>query len=171
MPETDLRRVMPHSTEAEQSVIGAMIMDKDAIFVAMDTLQAEDFYEKEFMLMFQAIAALTQAGKAVDMTTVIAKLREMDVAPELCGMEHIRQVIDATPTSANIKHYVDIVSSKALERKLIKTLEGLRDKAFSDNCPIDELLEDTEKEVFQIVQNRGSAEFEDIKQIVYKTQE
>ncbi|MCR5585250.1 MAG: replicative DNA helicase [Lachnospiraceae bacterium] len=169
MEENVFKKTMPFSHEAEQSVIGAMIMDKEAIFVAMDALRPEDFYEKEFMLMYQAIADLAQAGKAVDMTTVIAKLREMEVAPELCGMEHIRQVIDATPTSANIKHYVDIVSSKSLERKLIKTLETLRDKAFSDNCPIDELLEDTEKEVFQIVQNRGSAEFEDIKQIVYRT--
>ncbi|MCR5823536.1 MAG: replicative DNA helicase [Lachnospiraceae bacterium] len=169
MEENILKKTMPHSHEAEQSVIGAMIMDRDAIFVATDSLTREDFYEQEFAVMFDAISALSMEAKPVDMTTVIAKLREMDVAPELCGMAHIRQVIDATPTSANIKHYVDIVSSKSLERKLIKTLEGLRDKAFSDNRPIDELLEDTEREVFQIVQNRGSAEFEDIKQIVYRT--
>ncbi|MBQ7636491.1 MAG: replicative DNA helicase, partial [Lachnospiraceae bacterium] len=167
--ENILKKTMPYSHEAEQSVIGAMLMDKDAIFVAQDNLNSQDFYEKEFMLMFDAISALCQEGKAVDMTTLIAKLREMEVAPEICGMERIRQVIDATPTSANIKHYVDIVASKSLERKLIKTLEGLRDKAFSDNRPIDELLEDTEKEVFQIVQNRGAAEFEDIKDVVYRT--
>ncbi len=167
--ENILKKTMPYSHEAEQSVIGAMLMDKDAISVAQDNLNSQDFYEKEFMLMFDAISALCLEGKAVDMTTLIAKLREMEVAPELCGMERIRQVIDATPTSANIKHYVDIVASKSLERKLIKTLEGLRDKAFSDNRPIDELLEDTEKEVFQIVQNRGGAEFEDIKDVVYRT--
>ncbi len=167
--ENILKKTMPYSHEAEQSVIGAMLMDKDAIYVAQDNLNSQDFYEKEFMLMFDAISALSLEGKAVDMTTVIAKLREMEVAPELCGMERIRQVIDATPTSANIKHYVDIVASKSLERRLIKTLEGLRDKAFSDNRPVDELLEDTEKEIFQIVQNRGGAEFEDIKDVVYRT--
>jgi replicative DNA helicase len=167
--ENILKKTMPYSHEAEQSVIGAMLMDKDAIYVAQDNLNSQDFYEKEFMLMFDAISALCMEGKAVDMTTVIAKLREMEVAPELCGMERIRQVIDATPTSANIKHYVDIVASKSLERRLIKTLEGLRDKAFSDNRPVDELLEDTEKEIFQIVQNRGGAEFEDIKDVVYRT--
>ncbi len=169
MEEDVLKKTMPHSHEAEQSVIGAMLMDRDAIYVATDTLKSDDFYEREFMVMFDAISELSKEGKAVDMTTVIAKLREMDVAPELCGMGNIRQVIDATPTSANIKHYVDIVSAKSVERKLIKTLEGLRDKAFSDNRPIDELLDDTEREVFNIVQNRGAAEFEDIKQIVYRT--
>ncbi len=146
-----------------------MIMDKDAIFVATDNLTSEDFYEKEFMLMFDAISALSAEGKAVDVTTVIAKLREMDVAPELCGIAHITQVIDATPTSANIRHYVDIVASKSLERKLIKTLETLRDKAYADNNPLDTLLEDTEREIFQIVQNRGAAEFEDIQAIVIRT--
>ncbi len=169
MEENILKKTMPHSHEAEQSVIGSMIMDNAAIFAATDHLSPEDFYEKEYMLMFEAISALSAEGKAVDLTTVIAKLREMDVAPEISGLAHLREILDATPTSANIKHYVEIVSAKSTERKLIKILEDLRDKAFADSTPLDDLLEETEKQVFGIVQSRGSEGFEDIKKIVYRT--
>ncbi len=169
MEENVLKRVMPHSHEAEQSVIGSMIMDKDAVFAATDYLIADDFYEQEFKVMFEACVALSQKGMAIDPTTLTDKLKEMGVAPELCGLENINRVISQTPTSANIKHYVDIVLSKSKERRLIKTLETLRDKTFQGNMPIDELFEETEKEIFNLVQNRGTADFENIRDIVYRS--
>ncbi len=168
MEENVLKRVMPHSHEAEQSVIGSMIMDKDAVFTATDYLIADDFYEQEFKAMFEASVALSQKGMAIDPTTLTDKLREMGVAPELCGLENINRVISETPTSANVKHYVDIVLSKSKERRLIKTLETLRDKAFQGNTDVDVLFEEAEKEIFNLVQNRGSSDFEDIRDIVYR---
>lgn len=169
MEDNVFKKTMPHSREAEQSVIGSMLSDNDVIFNATDALTSEDFYEQDCKVMFDAIADLSKHGKPVDPTTVIEKLKEMEVAPELCGLEHIRNTMDATPTSANIKHYVEIVKNKSIERKLIKTLETLRDRTYSDSVPIDDLLEDTEKQVFSIVQNRGSEGFESISNIVIRT--
>ncbi len=169
MEENVIKRIMPYSQDAEQSVIGAMIMDRDAITAVADRLSPDDFYVQEFRVMFEAMKEMFAAGQAVDITTLIVKLREKDIAPEFCGLEHIMNIVNATPTSANIKYYADIVQNKAVERRLIKVLEGLASETYQEKTDVQELLDHTEKEVFKLVQSRGSSEHEDIKDIVIKT--
>ncbi|MCQ2537360.1 MAG: replicative DNA helicase [Lachnospiraceae bacterium] len=169
MEENVIKRLMPNSHDAEMSVIGAMIMDRDAITHAADRLSPDDFYTQEFKVMFEAIKEMYTVGQAVDITTLIVKLQEKDLAPEFCGLEHIMSIVDRTPTSANIKYYVDIVQDKAIERRLIKTLEGLAGEAYMEKEGVQSLLDHTEKEVFKLVQSRGSSDHVDIKQVVYST--
>ena len=95
MEEALLKRVLPHSIEAEQSVIGAMIMDKDAIVTASEIVTEEDFYSKQCGALFEAMVELNDEGKPVDLITLQNRLREKDVPPEVSSPEYIRDLITA----------------------------------------------------------------------------
>ncbi len=169
MEENVIKRVMPFSNDAERSVIGSMIMDREAIVYVNDKLIPDDFYVPEYKAMFEAAIELFNEGRAVDITTLVVKLREKDIAPEFCGLEHIMSIVDATPTSANIKYYADIVSDRAVSRRLIRTLEGLATMTYMQKDDLNDILGETEKQIFNIVQSRNTGEFEDIKQIALRT--
>ena len=169
MDEALIKKVQPHSKEAEQAVIGSMIMDRDAIVVASELLQGEDFYIQQYGVLFEAMVELYQEGKPAELVTILGKLKEKGVSPEICGMEFIRDVTDAVSTSANIKYYADIVAEKSLSRKLIKVTEGIANTCYLDKERMDVILEETEKQVFNIVQKRGGGDYEDMRQVVLRT--
>ncbi len=120
MEENVLKRILPHSLEAEQSVIGSMLMDRDAIAAASEALAGEDFYNKQYGILFDTICELNDSGSAVDLVTLQERLRMKEVPPEVSGLEFIREILTAPITSANIKQYVKIVSEKSILRKLIR---------------------------------------------------
>ncbi|MBO5177677.1 MAG: replicative DNA helicase [Lachnospiraceae bacterium] len=169
MEEALIKKVQPHSKEAEQAVIGSMIMDRDALLTASELLQGEDFYIQQYGILFDAMVELLHEGKPAELVTILNKLKEKGVSPEICGMEFIRDVTDAVSTSANIKYYADIVAEKALSRKLIKVTEGIANTCYADKERMDTILEDTEKQVFNIVQKRGAGDYEDMRQVVLRT--
>ena len=169
MEEALIKKVQPHSKEAEQAVIGSMIMDWDALLTASELLQGEDFYIQQYGILFDAMVELLHEGKPAELVTILNKLKEKGVSPEICGMEFIRDVTDAVSTSANIKYYADIVAEKALSRKLIKVTEGIANTCYADKERMDTILEDTEKQVFNIVQKRGAGDYEDMRQVVLRT--
>ena len=108
--EAILKRVLPHSIEAEQSVIGSMIMDREAIVVASEIITGEDFYNRQYGVLFETMVELNDSGRPVDLVTLQDKLREKDVPPEISSLEFIRDLITAVPTSANVKYYAGIVA-------------------------------------------------------------
>ncbi len=169
MDEAFIKKIQPHSAEAEQSVIGSMIMDRDAIITASEILNAEDFYQHQYGVLYDAMIELFQEGKPVDLITLQSKLKEKEVPPELCSLEFISDLIRSVPTSANVKYYATIVSEKALLRRLIKVTEGITNMCYLDKEKVDVVLEQTEKEVFSIVQNRSAGDFVSIKDIVIKS--
>lgn len=166
MDEAFVKRVLPHSSEAEQSVVGSMIMDKDAIVAASEIITSEDFYEQQYSSLFETMQELHNEGKPVDLITLQDRLREKDVPPQVCSLEFIRDLVDAVPTSANVRYYAQIVKEKAILRRLIKSAEETASSCYMDKESLDDILDKTEKQVFDIVQNRGSKEFVDIKEIV-----
>lgn len=166
MEEAIIKRILPHSLEAEQSVIGSMIMDRDAIISASEILDDEDFYQKQYAVLFDAMIELNNEGKPVDLITLQNKLKEKSVPPELCSIEFIRDFISAVPTSANVRHYANIVKEKAILRKLIHVTESITNDCYLGKESVEELLEETEKKVFDIVQNRGSTDFVSIQDVV-----
>ena len=105
MDEALIKRVLPHSIEAEQSVIGSMIMDREAIVVASEQITGEDFYGKQYGILFDTMVELNEEGSPVDLVTLQNRLKEKDVPPEVSSLEFIRDIITAVPTSANIKYY------------------------------------------------------------------
>ena len=103
-------RILPHSIEAEQSVIGSMIMDREAIVVASELISGEDFYNKQYGVLFETMVELNDKGHPVDLVTLQDKLKEKDVPAEVSSLEFVRDLITAVPTSANIKYYANIVA-------------------------------------------------------------
>lgn len=169
MDEAFIKRVLPHSSEAEQSVIGSMIMDREAIVSASEIITGEDFYEKQYAILFENMVELFNEGKPVDLVTLQDRLKEKDVPPQLCSLEFIRDLVASVPTSANVKYYAQIVRDKAVLRRLIKVAEETANDCYIDKEKLDVILEKTEKQVFNIVQNRGTKEFTDIKEVVLRT--
>lgn len=171
MEEQILKRILPHSTEAEQSVIGAMLLDQEAIVTASEILMPEDFYNPQFKTLYGAMIALYQEGKPADLVTLQNKLHELEVPAELCSVEFISNIISAVPTSANIKYYADIVKEKAVLRRLIRVSEDITNECYQDTENLDNLLDNTEKQIFDVVQNRSTSDFVSIKQVALETLE
>ncbi len=166
MEEALIKRIMPNSLEAEQSVIGSMIMDKDAIVTVMEMLSQEDFYHQQYGLLFQAMVELYNAGQPVDLVTLQNKLRSMNVPSEVSSLEFIRDLLTAIPTSANVKYYAQIVKDKAVLRRLIKITEEIENQCYADTGELEDILADTERNVFGLLQNRSGGDYVPIKEIV-----
>ena len=112
MEEALIKRVMPHSVEAEQSVVGAMLMDKDAITTASEIISGQDFYQTSYGVVFDSMVELFNEGKPVDLVTLQNKLKKKDVPESMKSLEFIRDLLEAVPTSANAKQYAKIVSER-----------------------------------------------------------
>ena len=164
--ENAIKRVMPHSIEAEQSVIGAMLMDAEAIEIASETLKEEDFYARQYGVLFSAILQMHQKGEAVDPVTLQTRLREKNLPPEIYSSTMILDLIDQVPTSANIKSYAGIVAEKSLLRKMIRANEEIAGACYSQKDELEEIMNQAEKKIFEISQRRDSSGFVPIRQIV-----
>ena len=164
--ETLIKRTMPNSLEAEQSLIGSMIMDRDAILVASELLVKEDFYHQQYGTLFEAMVDLFNNREPVDLVTLQNKLKEMDVPPEISSLEYVRDLVDAVPTSANAKYYAEIVKDKAMLRRMIRTTEEIANDCYQGSETTTVLLEQTEKKIFDLLQNRGGGDYVPIKDVV-----
>lgn len=166
MEEALLKRVLPHSVEAEQSVIGSMLMDREAIVTAAGILHGEDFYGKQYGIVFEAMVELNDEGRPVDLITLQDRLKEKDVPPEVSSLEFVRDLIPAVPTSANVRYYAEIVAEKATLRKLIRINEEIANTCYAGKENLEQILEDTEKKVFDLIQKRNSSDFVPIREVV-----
>ena len=166
MDEAVIKKILPHSDEAEQSVIGSMLMSRDAVMTAQEIITSGGFLPEQYGIIFEAMQELFNEGKAVDFVTLQNRLREKDVPPEISDMEYVRDLLNAVPTSANIKHYADIVAEKAVLRRLIKAAEEMETSCYMDNTPIDQLIEESEKKMFSLFQQKNTSDYEPIHKVV-----
>lgn len=165
MEEAVIKRVMPNSVEAEQSVIGAMLMDREAIVSATEILHPEDFYYHQYGVMFEAMAELHNAGKPVDLVTLQDRLKEKNVPPEVYSLDMVRELLNAVPTSANVKSYAQIVHDKAVLRRLIQTNEEIINECYAGTQSVDEILGETETKVFGLLKDSNNTQHVPIRQI------
>lgn len=166
MDETVIRRIMPNSPEAEQSVVGSMIMDKDAIVTAMEMLLKEDFYHQQYGIIFDAMVELYGSGQPVDLVTLQNRLKERDVPPEVSSLEFVGELVRAVPTSANIKYYCNIVKENSMKRKLIRVTEDIENECYAGKESLESILDKTEHDVFALLSSRSGGDFVPIRQIV-----
>ena len=141
LDEAIIKRVLPHSIEAEQSVIGSMIIDREAIVVASEIVTGDDFYNKQYGVVFETMVELNESGRPVDMVTLQDKLKEKDVPSEVSSLEFVRDIITAVPTSANIRHYANIVAEKSILRKMIRLNEEIENLCYSGKESMEFILE------------------------------
>ena len=166
MDEALIKRVLPHSIEAEQAVVGAMLMDRDAILTSSEIICGEDFYQSAYGVIFDAVVEIYNEGKPVDLITLQERLKEKDVPAEISSLEFVRDLVTAVPTSANVKYYAEIVSEKSMLRRLIKLNDDISNMCYLGKEPMEAVLETTEKKVFELVQKRNTGDFVPIKDVV-----
>jgi len=166
MEEALIKRILPHSLEAEQSVVGSMLMGREAILAASEILTREDFYQQQYGVIFESMVELYNEGKPVDLVTLQNRLREKDVPPEVSSMEFVRDLITAVPTSANVKYYATIVQEKAVLRRMIQLNEEIANACYLGKEKVEDIMEEAEKKLFRLLQNRSGGEFVPIRQVV-----
>lgn len=167
MEENTIQRIQPHNNEAEQAVIGSMLMDKDAIMEVSDMLNKSDFYNAQYGILFEAMVELFNEGKAVDVVTLMDRLKAKNISEDVISLTFIGSIISAVPTSANAKQYARIVQDKAVLRKLIKINDDISKDCYLAQEEVENILERAEESVFRLVQTRnGSEEFVPMKRIV-----
>ncbi|MCR5279989.1 MAG: replicative DNA helicase [Lachnospiraceae bacterium] len=166
MAEEWQSRVLPQNLDAEKSVLGSMMIDKDAITVVSEMLLGEDFYTRQNQVMFDAMVELNNEGKPVDPITLKNKLAEKNIPDEIVSADFIRDMLNSVPTSANAKYYAGIVAEKATLRRLIKVVEQVANNCYNQSDPIDTILEETEKQVFKVVQKKSDDDYVPISTVV-----
>lgn len=134
--------------------------------IASEILTGDEFYRQQMGIVFDSMVELYNEGKPVDFVTLPEKLKEKDVPPEISSMEFAKDLLTAVPTSANVGHYAKIVREKAMLRRLIKMNEDIANTCYLDKEPVEEIMEDTEKQLFQLLQTRTGGDYVPIRQVV-----
>lgn len=167
MDEALIKKIQPHNLEAEKSVIGSMLMDRDAVMIVADLLKKEDFYQGQYGVLFEAMLELYNEGKPVDVVTLQEKLKEKNIPESIYDIGYMRELVLSVPTAANVKQYAIIVRDKAVLRRLIKVTESIANDCYLDKEDVDTILEKTEKDVFKLLQNSaGEEDFVPIRDVV-----
>jgi replicative DNA helicase len=159
-------KVPPQDLEAEQSVLGSMMMSKTAVALAIGRLNAEAFYKDAHANIFKAILALYQRNEPVDLITVSAELKKAEVLDTSGGRLYLAEVLDSVPTSANIEKYASIVHEKAILRRLIDTGSTLIKEAFDDNQEAQAVLETAQKTILDLSREQIKDDFIPIKSVL-----
>ena len=166
MEEALIKRILPHSIEAEQSVIGSMLMGREAVMAASEILTGDEFYQQQYGVIFDSMVELFNEGKPVDVVTLQNRLKEKDVPPEISSMEFVRDLLSAVPTSANVKYYANIVKEKATLRRLIRINEEIANECYLGKEKTETILGITEKKIFDLLLKQNTGDYVPIRQVV-----
>ncbi len=165
--ENTIRRIPPHDINAERSVIGSMLMDRDAISEVSAILIKDDFYNTQYGIIYDAMVDLYNEGKPVDEIILGEKLREKGAPEEISSLGFLGEILANVPTAAFAKDYAAIVKDKAYLRRLIKLSDGVTARAYESSEPVDTIMEKAESDIFKLMQSKsGSTEFQPIRNIV-----
>jgi replicative DNA helicase len=166
-----LDRVPPQNNEAEQSVLGAVFLSKEALITAIEILRPEDFYKTAHQRIFKTMQDLYDKGEPVDLVTVTAELQDHKLLDEVGGVPYLTEIASSVPTAANIEYYAKIVEEKSLLRRLILTATKIANEGYSREDEVGEIIADAEKYILEIAQNRNSGGFTPIRDVLLETYE
>lgn len=166
MDEAIIKRILPHSIDAEKAVIGSMIMDADAVVAASEMITGDDFYQRQYGILFDSMVELYNEGKPVDVLTLQERLKMKDVPEEFSSIEFISELVSSVPTSANVRHYAQTVSDDATLRRLIRVNEEIANTCYQHKESLDEIMNTTEKRIFDVLQKKSTDEYVPIKDVV-----
>lgn len=155
MEEEVIKRVLPQSEEAERAVIGCILLEPAIITEAALEISGSDFYRQYYGIMFDSMTELNNDGITVDAIILQNKLREKGIPEEYSSLSFLAEVIDSVKTSVDWKYYAEIVKEKSVLRNLIKITEGIANQCYSGKDSYKNILENTEKQIFQVLQNEG----------------
>ncbi|HEX2945668.1 MAG TPA: replicative DNA helicase [Clostridia bacterium] len=169
MDLSTLGRIPPHNIEAEQAVLGCMLLDSDIIATVTELIRSEDFYRDDHKEICEAILDLTERAGPVDIITVSEQLQLRGTLDAVGGLEYLTNITDAVPTTANARHYAKIVEEKSLLRKLIKASSDIAGMSYDASEEAAFVLDKAEKSIFDILEKRSTQGFTHIKDVLLDT--
>ncbi len=161
-----VNKVQPNDTLAEQAVLGSMLVSRDAVQAAVEVLKPEDFYREDNREIYSAMMDIYSIGKEIDMITVTEQLRLRGTLEKVGGTQNLATLIDNVPTTSNIENYVKIVEEKSTLRNLIRVANDIIKTGYSQTEELDSIIEQSEKGIFDLVQNRNSKGYASMKEIL-----
>ncbi|WZL73109.1 replicative DNA helicase [Clostridiaceae bacterium 35-E11] len=164
-----LGRIPPHNIDAEQSVLGAMLLDKEAIINAAEIIGGEDFYKEAHKEIFGAMLELYNRDEPVDLVTLSEELNQRQTLEAIGGITYLTSLSSAVPTTTNVKYYAKIVEEKAILRRLIKTSSEILEKGYQAEEEVNNILDLAEKSIFDISQKRSQEGFSPIKEVLLES--
>jgi len=168
MNEVDLssHKLPPQNVEAEQSVLGGILIENEAVNKVMEILTADDFYRDAHSRIFNALISLSERDEPADLITLTNELRKIDQLDSIGGASYLASLIDSVPTAANIEYYAKIVKEKAILRKLIQTSTEIITQSYQDRGDVEGFLDEAERAIFEISEKRVKPSFYSIRDIV-----
>ncbi len=166
-----VERVPPQNIEAEESVLGSMLIEKEALLTALEILTAEDFYKATHRTLFTRMAEIANIPQAVDVITLTEKLKENGELEKVGGMAELARLASFVPTAANVEYYSMIVWEKAVIRRLIASATQIVGECYQGAGTVDELLDKAEERIFQVSRRRSSGGFVPLKEVLVETLE
>ncbi len=157
-------RIPPHNLEAEQSVLGAVLIDSDAIVKASGKISSDDFYRANHQKIFAAMIQLNASGEPVDVITVSQLLKQREQLEDIGGIGYLTDLANFVPTAANVEYYANIVEKSSVMRRLIRTATQIVSKGFAANEDVSEVLDEAERKILEVSQRRSSGAFVPIKE-------
>lgn len=152
-----MERVPPYNVEAEQAVLGSMMIDKDAVYAAMEVLRPDDFYKEAHKLIYEGILSLDTKGEPIDMITLTEEMRQQNTLEKVGGAAYIATIANLVPSAANVQHYANIVAEKSILRRLIRYANNIASRCYEDQEDAYELLDSAEKMILEIAEDRNAS--------------
>lgn len=159
-------RSLPQSIEAEQSVIGSMIIDKSAIARVLEGLEEEDFYRDGHKIIYKTILEMFRNDIAIDLLTLLEYLKSTDMLERAGGVTYITELSSSVPTTANLSAYIKIVSDKSTLRKLIKASTAIIEESYNNQSQVENVVDVAEKKIFNIAEKRTTKDFEPLSDVL-----
>ena len=164
--DAPVMRSLPQSIEAEQSVIGSMIIDKSAIAQVAEKLTEDDFYRDGHKIIYKSIFEMFKNDMAVDLVTLLEYLKSTDQLEKAGGVTYITEVSSSVPTTANLSSYIKIVEEKSILRRLIKASTAIIEDSYNKQGEVEGVLDLAEKKIFDIAEKRSTSDFEALSDVL-----
>lgn len=159
-------RVPPQNIEAEQAVLGAILLEGDALITVMERLQAHDFYRADHQRIYEAMVEVSHEQEPVDIVTVTARLQDMKVIEDVGGVTYLSKLANAVPTAANVEYYAQIVEEKSLTRRLISAATQIVSDGYASGEDVADLLSEAEQKIMDISNRRSASGFLPIRDVL-----
>lgn len=159
-------RVPPQNLEAEQAVLGAILLEAEALITAMEHLRAEDFYSVAHQRIFDAVVELNDDNKPLDLVTLMSRLQDRGELEEIGGVSYLAKLSGAVPTAANVEYYAQIVAEKAMLRRLIRTATQIVSNGYAEGEDVGSLLNDAEQRILELSNRRAAHGFISIRDVL-----
>ena len=165
----ELGKIPPHDEEAEQAVLGSMLLDKNAVVKGIEILKPSDFYRADNATIFEACLNIYNKGEAIDTITISNELTTMGKLDAVGGLEYIAKLPEAVPTTANVEKYIKIVEEKSLLRSLIKSANDMIALGYNQNEEVENIMDRAEQTIFELIQRKSQQGYSSIKDVLVES--